>query len=367
MNPRVSGKQGSSTVYHSHATVTVAILSFRLGVADGVSVAAAQWVTGLRRMGCRVRTIAGAGTADHLVPGLAFDVRRPARGRDIEAALRGVDLVVVENVCSLPMNPPVTEAVVKALQGRRAVLRHHDLPWEREHYAHLRGWPPDNASWQHVAISQRSAAELGRRGVDATAVYHGYARIPDRGNRAAGRAAVGVASGQRLLLQPTRAIARKNVAAGIALAQAIDAVYWLTGAAEEGYGPQLDHLLARAQCPVRRGLPGRLRMADAYAAADAVVLPSTWEGFGLPLIESALAERPLAVNPYPVAREVARLGFAWFPVDDPAPLAAWLDDPHPTLLARNRALAEQHFGPDALTSRLSGTLARAGLRPPGAR
>ncbi|MGH3533873.1 MAG: glycosyltransferase [Pseudonocardiaceae bacterium] len=358
----MSGKQCYSTVCHSRAAVTVAVLSFRLGVADGVSVAAAHWVAGLRQLGCQVRTVAGAGAADHLVPGLAFDARRPARRRDIEAALRGVDLVVVENVCSLPMNPPVTEAVVQALHGRRAVLRHHDLPWERERYAHLRGWPPDNASWQHVAISQHSAAELGRRGIDATAVYHGYARIPRRGDRAAGRAAVGVTRRQRLLLQPTRAIARKNIAAGIALAQALDAVYWLTGAAEEGYGPQLADLLARAQCPVWRGLPDGLRMADAYAAADAVVLPSTWEGFGLPLIESALAERPLAVSGYPVAREVARLGFAWFPVDDPAPLAAWFADPDPALLARNRALAKQHFGPDALTSRLSGTLARAGLR-----
>jgi mannosylglucosylglycerate synthase len=345
----VSGKQCYSTVCHSRAAVTVAILSFRLGVADGVSVAAAQWVAGLRRMGCQVRTVAGAGAADHLVHGLAFDVRRPARRRDIEAALHGVDLVVVENV-------------LQALHGRRAVLRHHDLPWERERYAHVRGWPPDHASWQHVAISQHSAAELGRRGIDATAVYHGYAHIPRRGDRAAGRAAVGVAPRQRLLLQPTRAIPRKNVAAGIALAQALDAVYWLTGAAEEGYGAQLADLLARARCPVLRGLPGGLSMADAYAAADAVVLPSTWEGFGLPLIESALAGRPLAVNDYPVAREVVRLGFAWFPVDDPGPLAAWFADPDPALLARNRALAEQHFGPAALTSRLSDTLARAGLR-----
>jgi glycosyltransferase involved in cell wall biosynthesis len=343
----------------------VAVLSFRLGVADGVSVAAAQWVTALRRMGCRVRTVAGAGAADHLVPGLAFDTRCPARSRELVAALRGIDLVVVENVCSLPMNPPVTEALAHALRGRRAVLRHHDLPWERERYAHLRGWPPDDPSWRHVAISQHSATELARRGIDATAVYHGYARIPRHGNRAAGP----VPWHQRLLLQPTRAIPRKNVAAGIALAQAIDAVYWLTGAAEEGYGPQLAELLARARCPVRRGLPGGLRMADAYAAADAVVLPSTWEGFGLPLIESALAGRPLAVSDYPAAREVARLGFTWFPVDDPAPLAAWLADPDPAPLASNRALARHHFGPDALATRLSDTLARAGLtlKRPGGR
>jgi mannosylglucosylglycerate synthase len=357
----VSGNESYSSHCHSRATLAVAVLSFRLGVADGVSVAAAQWVTALRRMGCRVRTVAGAGAADHLVPGLAFDAPYPARRRDVETALRGADLVVVENICSLPMNPPVTEAVAQALRGRRAVLRHHDLPWERERYAHLRGWPPDDPSWQHVAISQHSATELTRRGIAATAVYHGYARIPRRGNRAAGRAALGVAPHQRLLLQPTRAIPRKNVAVGIALASALDAVYWLTGAAEEGYGPQLAQLLARPSCPVRRGLPGGLRMADAYAAADAVVLPSTWEGFGLPLIESALAGRPLAVSDYPVAREVAQLGFSWFPVEDPAPLAAYFADPDPALLAHNRTLARQHFGPEALTRRLGETLARAGL------
>jgi glycosyltransferase involved in cell wall biosynthesis len=212
-----------------------------------------------------------------------------------------------------------------------------------------------------VAISRHSATQLAQRGIAATTVYHGYARVPDQGDRNAGRAALGVAPRQRLLLQPTRAIPRKNIAAGLALAQALDAVYWLTGAAEDGYGPQLDELLNRARCPVRRGLAGGLRMADAYAAADAVVLPSTWEGFGMPLIESALASRPLAVSDYPVAQEVATLGFTWFPVDDPAPLAAWFADPDPVLLARNRALAQRHFGPDALARRLTETLARAGL------
>jgi hypothetical protein len=85
------------------------------------------------------------------------------------------------------------------------------------------------------------------------------------------------------------------------------------------------------------------------------------------LIESALAGRPLAVSDYPVAREVARLGFVWFPVDDPAPLAAWFVDRDPTLLASNRALARHHFGPDALAARLADILARAGLHRPRAR
>ena len=342
----------------------MAVLSFRLGGADGVSVAAAQWVAALRRMGCRVGTVAGSGSADRIVPGLDSDATRPPRRGELASALRCADLVVVENVCSLPMNPAATDAVAGALRDRRAVLRHHDLPWERERYAHLDGWPPDAPGWRHVAISRHSAAELAHRGIDAVALYPGYAHVPRIGDRDTARRAIDVAAGQRLLLQPTRAIPRKNVAAGIALAEALGAIFWLTGPAEEGYAAELAGLLDRARCPIRRTLPAGLRMADAYAAADAVVLPSTWEGFGMPLIESALAGRPLAVSGYPVAVEIATLGFRWFPVDDPEPLAGWLADPDPALLERNFALAQRHFGPDALTGRLAAMLHRAGLTLP---
>lgn len=167
----------------------VAVLSFRLGGADGVSVAAAQWVAALRRMGCRVGTVAGSGSADRIVPGLGSDASRPPRRDELASALRCADLVVVENVCSLPMNPAATDAVAGALRDRRAVLRHHDLPWERERYAHLDGWPPDAPGWQHVAISRHSAAELARRGIDAVALYPGYADVPGSaiGRRRGGR------------------------------------------------------------------------------------------------------------------------------------------------------------------------------------
>jgi glycosyltransferase involved in cell wall biosynthesis len=92
-----------------------------------------------------------------------------------------------------------------------------------------------------------------------------------------------------LLLQPTRAIPRKNVAGGLALATALGATFWLLGPAEDGYGAELDRLLATASIRVIHGPgdaaatgqpDGPLEMIDAYAACDAVVLPSTWEGFG---------------------------------------------------------------------------------------
>lgn len=47
--------------------------------------------------------------------------------------------------------------------------------------------------------------------------------------------------------------------------------------------------------------------------------------------------------------------------------AAWFADPDPALLARNQALVLHHLGPDALTRRLTETLARAGTPRSSAR
>ena len=139
------------------------------------------------------------------------------------------------------------------------------------------------------------------------------------------RAALGVPDGTPLLLQPTRALARKNIAGAISLAEAVGATYWLLGPAEDGYGPELERLVARARCRVVLGVPvGGCSIADAYAACDAVLLPSFWEGFGNPSVESATYRRPLAIGAYPVAAELAAFGFDWFDAADPPPLAHWL-------------------------------------------
>jgi glycosyltransferase involved in cell wall biosynthesis len=197
-----------------------------------------------------------------------------------------------------------------------------------------------------VAVTIRNAFDIGAFDAEAA-----------RRDRAATRRAMGVDEGARLLLQPTRAIARKNVPAGIALAEAVGAVYWLLGPAEEGYGPELERLLAEARVPVIHG-PGTggpaAGVAGPYAACDAVVFPSTWEGFGNPSLESAIHRRALAVGNYPVAAELAGFGFRWLPTDDPTALARWLDHPDPAVLEHNADVAQRHFS----LAHLPGTLAR---------
>lgn len=335
-------------------------MSFRLGGPDGVSVVADHWGEAFRRLGLTVRTVAGAGRADRLVPGLAMDA---APGPDLPGrlagALAGADLVVVENVCSLPRNPAAATALAGLLAGRPAILHHHDLPWQREEFAGVGRWPPDDPAWAHVTINQRSRRELADRGIAATCVYGGFPE-PGPGRRALARERLGVAPGRWLLLQPTRAIPRKNVPAGLAMAEALGADYWLTGPEEDGYGPELERLLAAATCRAHRRVPAGLTMDDAYAACDAVVFPSTWEGFGAPLIEASLHRRPLAVGDYPVAAELASFGFRWFPAADPTPLKAFLDQPDPGLLEANHAIARRHFSMEALTGQLAALLDERG-------
>jgi glycosyltransferase involved in cell wall biosynthesis len=338
----------------------VGIVSFRLGGPDGVSVVAGHWAEAFRRLGMAVRTVAGAGRADRLVPGLDIDATPgPDLPGQLAEALDGTSLVVVENVCSLPRNLAAAQALAALLAGRPAILHHHDLPWQRPELGELPGWPPDDPAWAHVTINELSRKELADREITATTVYSGFPALGP-GRRELARERLGVAPDRWLLLQPTRAIPRKNVPAGLAMAEALAADYWLTGPAEDGYAAELERLLATTTATVHRRIPDGLTMDDAYAACDAVVFPSTWEGFGAPLIEASLHRRPLAVGDYPVAAELAAFGFRWFPADNPTPLKAFLDRPDPALLAANHAVARRHFSLDALTRQLAALLERAG-------
>lgn len=342
---------------------TACMISFRLGGGDGVSVEAAKWAGALGALGWDVRTIAGSGPVDVLLPGLAMEAAEPPTRDEVEDACAPGDLVVVENLCSLPLNPPAAVVVARVCAGRPTVFHHHDLPWQRPHLAHLPP-PPDDPAWAHVTINELSRLQLAERaGIAATTMYNSFDPDPAAGDRGLTRAALGVADGDALLLQPTRALERKNIAGALELSAAVGGIYWLLGPAEDGYGPTLDELVAQARCPVVLGPPpAGCSIADAYTACDAVLLPSSWEGFGNPSVESATYRRALAIGSYPVASELASFGFRWFGVSDPAPLAEWLREPDAALLAHNHQVAATHFNLVDLPARLAGVLRGLGSR-----
>jgi glycosyltransferase involved in cell wall biosynthesis len=333
----------------------VAIVSYRLGGTDGVSIEAAKWARAFGELGASVTTIAGSGVADHIVPGLAAESTEPVDTERLGDMTRRADLVVVENCCSLPLNPRAGQALAEILTGRPAILRHHDLAWQRHQFRNAPP-PPDDGAWWHVTINERSRLELAARRIKAVTFYNSFDPDVRSGDREATRHDLGVADGEVLALQPTRAIPRKSVPGGVLFARALGATFWLLGPAEDGYGPELERILDRAALRVIRGMPNGRTIADAYAACDVVVLPSTFEGFGNPSVESALYRRPLAVGTYPVASELRRFGFSWFDASDPSTAAAatrrFLAVPDPRLLDHNERVAKERFSTRDLAERL---------------
>ncbi len=337
----------------------VAICSYRLGGTDGVAVEAEKWRRALVSLGCAVTTVAGAGTPDVLVPSLAADASGTPDTQAIERALAYAEVVVVENLCSLPLNPRAGAAVAAVLEGRPAVLHHHDLASQRPALSHF-GPPPNWPGARHVTINELSRRELATVGIEATVVYNSFDPDPVPGRRDATRAALAVARDEVLVVHPTRAIARKNVPGALALCAALEATYWLVGGVEDGYDAALDELLMHASCRVLRGMPGApgdFFISDTYAACDVVALPSTWEGFGNPSLESATYDRPLAIGTYPVAEELRAFGFEWFDATDPRPLRDWLERRDASLLVRNHEIARRHFSLADLPARLESLLA----------
>ena len=329
---------------------------------DGVSIVTGHWQRAIESFGFDTITVAGEGPVDRTVPGLELGATDPPELNAVSEALADVDLIIVENLCSIPLNLAASRVVAATCAGRPAVMHHHDPPWQRAHFAHVTELPVDDPAWRHVTINDLTRAEFIERGLRATRIYNGFPTLTTTGRSPHVRRALDITEDELVLAHPVRAIARKDVPRAVAIAEEIGATYWLWGPAEDGYETELAAVLATARCRVIHGTLDT-DPVDLYRAANAVVFPSTWEGFGNPPIEAAIHALPAAVGPYPVADELRALGFRWFPTDDSMPIAAFLADPDPVLLTHNRDIAHQHLSLEAMSEQIRALFDDAGWLP----
>ncbi len=199
--------------------------------------------------------------------------------------------------------------------------------------------------------SEAVRGELAALGVDpgrVRAIHHGPGHGPGHGPRPEREtSAGGIGRSSRLRLPertPDRFVLhvgtlepRKNVPL------LLDAWRLLRAAAGRGEGPEppplvlaggfgwradeLRRRVARAVAEgwlVHLGYVRPLELAALYEAADAAVLPSLYEGFGLPLLEALAAGLPVVASDIPVHREVAGDAALYAPADRPALFAARL-------------------------------------------
>jgi glycosyltransferase involved in cell wall biosynthesis len=354
-------------------------------VVGGVEAVMARQAEQLSRAGHAVRVLAGRGAAwDPDIPVIInplFDSRQARilemkadldRGvvpggfdalvaeifRDLLASLAGVEIVIAHNVASLHKNLALTAALYELSQtpgAPRVVLWHHDLAWTAARYqTELHpGLPWDllRQSWpgvKQVVVSQARRAELCTlMGIPQSQVtvipsgmdVPGFARIrPETWKLAQG---LGLDRAAPLLLAPVRLTRRKNLEQGLRIAAAMrlrmpQVALVITGPPgahnpdNEVYFREL--LALRKEFGLERNafLLAELRpeglsddeMIDFYHLADALLVTSREEGFGIPVLEAGLARLPIFCTDLPSLRGLAGEWATYFSPDDPAETVA---------------------------------------------
>jgi glycosyltransferase involved in cell wall biosynthesis len=278
--------------------------------------------------------------------------------RELAAALAEVDLVIAHNVASLNKNLALT-AALHALNNEAAapslVLWHHDLAWTTPRYRGelhpgepwallARPWPRA----RQVAVSEARQTELAElmglsrdqitvipNGVESA---HLYKLEPQT---LALAEAMHLQQAEPLLLLPVRLTPRKNIELALRVLAALRAVHphamlVITGPegphnpANLAYRQRLVAL--RDELGLQQAahfcaehttahLPDAV-IADFYRLADALILPSREEGFGIPLLEAALTRLPIFCSDISPLRALGQADASYFSPDaDPASVA----------------------------------------------
>jgi glycosyltransferase involved in cell wall biosynthesis len=328
-------------------------------------------------------------------PAVLRDLRALARGRvtpeharlvaRLAAALRPVfrraDVVVAHNVLTMGKSLALVEAVAALAPERsaRVIAWTHDIAWVDPRYVDERhpGDPWERIARpipgvRYVAVSEERARQLAAlmriprsrvtvvpNGIDLASRLG----LSSAGSRIAERLAL--LDADPLLLLPARLTRRKRIEVAIDALRSLRARYPRAMLVVTG-GPGAHNVtnLAYADRLARRAgrVPGALLlhalgirptdgvMTDLFALADAVVLPSESEGFGIPVLEAGAHGLPVICSDLATLRALAGRWATYVkPAADGVALAAAIDrrlggDP----VAQLRRRAKAHAWPRIL-------------------
>lgn len=281
----------------------------------------------------------------------------------VRAAAKGADVLIAHNVCSLNLNLALTEALHRVYREPgfpRLILWHHDLAWTTTRYQPelYPGLPWDllRNDWPgaiHVAISnlrRRELSELtGMRPETICVIPDGiptkqFLKLEPQTIRMVDQ--LGLLRAAPLLILPVRITPRKNLEKALSTLACLRDVFPFAGLLVTGplgaHNPDnkkyFEDLLklrrvlglesfAHFLAELETDPPPDSVIADLYRLSDALFLPSREEGFGIPLLEAGLTQRPIFCADLPALRELGNETVSFFPPDeDPAKVAALVAD-----------------------------------------
>jgi len=342
----------------------VGFISTRLTGADGVSLEADKWAEVFQQEGFNCYFAAGELDTpkenSFIVPEMHFrhpkilqihnecfgaSTREPAitqkihwmKNRLKKSIYRFVDifrldLIVIENALSIPMNIPLGIALTEFIAETQipTIAHHHDFFWERKRFLINAVWdyinmafPPHLPSILHVVINSSANNQLSlRTGISATLIPNvmDFDNPPPPPDKYASdvREAFGVKRGEIFILQPTRVVKRKGIEHAIELVSRLGMKAKLIishASGDEGrdYEQRLkeyskimkvDTLFVSERINEFRGKTSRGKkiytLFDVYPHADLVTYPSDFEGFGNAFLETIYFRRPIVVNSYSI-------------------------------------------------------------------
>jgi glycosyltransferase involved in cell wall biosynthesis len=248
----------------------------------------------------------------------------------------GINLLITENAMTIPMNIPLGLALTEfiAETGMPTIAHHHDFIWERQRFSvncvedYLSmAFPSGLHTINHVVINSEARRQLSYRcGLSSTVIPNVFdfdTEPPQMDEYASSmRKDLGLADGERLLLQPTRVIARKGIEHAIELTNRLKNTkakllisHQERDEGSDYYMRTMDYAsllgveviirpdIIGAERGITEGGQKKYSLWDCYLNADFVTYPSTYEGFGNAFLEAVWFRKPILVNRYSIFQQ----------------------------------------------------------------